>query len=547
MDAVTHPPLPVNEPVLDYAPGSAERAALQAALEEVTGPVELRRGDRRRAPDAVRASRSTWSRRSTTAGCWPPRRTPPSRRRADAVAGRAGRRGRLARAGLRLPRGDPAARRRPARRAVAGPDERRHHARPGQDGVSGGDRLGLRAGRLLAVQRAFRPADPGRAADRQLARGIWNRTDHRPLEGFVYAVTPFNFTAIAGNLPTAPALMGNVVVWKPSITQQLAASLIMDLLHEAGLPAGVINMLPGHGPEISEVRARAPRAGRHPLHRLHQGVPAAVVRRWARTSPATGRIRGWSARPAARTSSSRTPPPTSTCCGPRWCAGRSSTPGRSAPRRPASYVPAVAVAGAEGRADRRDRGADRRFGRGLRQLHQRGHRRPLVRPADGGDRPRARHRLHRGAGRRHATTTPSATSSGPTLLLGTDPRDEIFCNEYFGPILSVHVYPDAEFDAVLAEVDAASPYALTGSIIARDRVAVARADRGAAVHRRQFLHQRQAHRRGRRAAAVRRRAGVGDQRQGRLGGEPDAVDVAAVDQGDLRRADLRVATRTSQD
>ena len=85
------------------------------------------------------------------------------------------------------------------------------------------------------------------------SKGIWNRTDHRPLEGFVYAVTPFNFTAIAGNLPTAPALMGNVVVWKPSITQQLAASLIMDLLQEAGLPPGVINMLPGHGPEISEV------------------------------------------------------------------------------------------------------------------------------------------------------------------------------------------------------------------------------------------------------------------------------------------------------
>ena len=85
------------------------------------------------------------------------------------------------------------------------------------------------------------------------ARGIWNRTDHRPLEGFVYAVTPFNFTAIAGNLPTAPALMGNVVVWKPSMTQQLAASLVMDLLQEAGLPDGVINMLPGQGPEISEV------------------------------------------------------------------------------------------------------------------------------------------------------------------------------------------------------------------------------------------------------------------------------------------------------
>ena len=83
--------------------------------------------------------------------------------------------------------------------------------------------------------------------------GIWNRTDHRPLEGFVYAITPFNFTAIAGNLPTAPALMGNTVIWKPSPTQQLAASLTMELLEEAGMPPGVINMLPGDGLDVSKV------------------------------------------------------------------------------------------------------------------------------------------------------------------------------------------------------------------------------------------------------------------------------------------------------
>ena len=82
--------------------------------------------------------------------------------------------------------------------------------------------------------------------------GSWNRLDHRPLEGFVYAITPFNFTAIGGNLPTAPALMGNVVLWKPSPTQQLAAHYTMRLLEEAGLPPGVINMLPGDGIAVSE-------------------------------------------------------------------------------------------------------------------------------------------------------------------------------------------------------------------------------------------------------------------------------------------------------
>src|SRR5215207_1744215 len=93
------------------------------------------------------------------------------------------------------------------------------------------------------------------------ARGVWNRTDYRPLEGFVYAITPFNFTAIAGNLPTAPALMGNTVVWKPSPTQQVAAHLTMRLLEEAGLPPGVINMLPGDGLAVSEVALPHPDLG----------------------------------------------------------------------------------------------------------------------------------------------------------------------------------------------------------------------------------------------------------------------------------------------
>jgi 1-pyrroline-5-carboxylate dehydrogenase len=77
--------------------------------------------------------------------------------------------------------------------------------------------------------------------------------DYRSLEGFVYAVTPFNFTAIAGNLPTAPALMGNTVVWKPAPTQQFAAHYTMELLEEAGMPPGVINMVTGHGRDHSDV------------------------------------------------------------------------------------------------------------------------------------------------------------------------------------------------------------------------------------------------------------------------------------------------------
>src|SRR5690606_26323251 len=84
------------------------------------------------------------------------------------------------------------------------------------------------------------------------APGIWNRSEYRPLEGFVFAITPFNFTAIAGNLPTAPAMMGNTVVWKPAFSQIYAANVLMEIFLEAGLPAGVINLIYVDGPEAGE-------------------------------------------------------------------------------------------------------------------------------------------------------------------------------------------------------------------------------------------------------------------------------------------------------
>ena len=130
--------------------------------------------------------------------------------------------------------------------------------------------------------------------------GIWNRTDHRPLEGFVFAITPFNFTAIAGNLPTAPALMGNTVIWKPSPTQQFAAHLTMELLEEAGMPPGVINMVPGDGIEVSEWRCTTPtsRASTSPGRRRPSSSSGG---RSGRSSRRTAPTRGSSARPAART------------------------------------------------------------------------------------------------------------------------------------------------------------------------------------------------------------------------------------------------------
>ena len=125
----------------------------------------------------------------------------------------------------------------------------------------------------------------------------------------------------------------------------------------------------------------------------------------------------------------------------------------------------------------------------------------------------------------------------PTVVESSDPTDEMFSTEYFGPILAVHVYPDRQFAKVLDQMESFAPYALTGAIIAQDRAAIAGATRAAALRRRQLLRQRQADRRRRGPAAVRRRARVRHQRQGRLRAEPDALDLGALDQGELRAAE----------
>ena len=135
--------------------------------------------------------------------------------------------------------------------------------------------------------------------------GIWNRMEYRPLEGFVFAVTPFNFTAIGANLPSSAALMGNTVVWKPASTAAFSAHWVMKLFEEAGLPPGVINLVYGSGAEVGD----AALASEH-LAGVHftgsTPVFEACGRRSATTSPTTATTRGSSARRAARTSSSRT-------------------------------------------------------------------------------------------------------------------------------------------------------------------------------------------------------------------------------------------------
>src|ERR1700712_4350148 len=251
MDAVTSPPLPINETVFDYAPGSAERSRLDAALKSFDAPLELGAviggktrmpaGDKFQVLAPFQHSRVLATSANDT-----------QRDAADAVT--------AAKAAA------------PGWRELSF-DDRAAVILKAADLLTGPWRARINAATMLGQAKTAYQAEIDSACEladfwrfnvhfaRQIlqdqpmanSQGLWNRTDFRPLEGFVYAITPFNFTAIAGNLPTAPALMGNVVIWKPSTTQQLAAHFTMRLLETAGLPPGVINLLTGDGLAVSEV------------------------------------------------------------------------------------------------------------------------------------------------------------------------------------------------------------------------------------------------------------------------------------------------------
>ena len=238
-------PAAVNEPVRSYAPGSPERAELKArARVDGAGAHRDSRRHRRRAhPDRPDSSTSVmphdhghvladWHTRHARAG-----RAGDRRRRRGAA-----RVGELAVGGSRggVPQG-----RRAARDDLAQHDQRRDDARPVEDGVPGRDRRGLRADRLLALQRRT-TRRRSTASSRSATAACGTSSTTAPLEGFVYAVTPFNFTAIGGNLPTAPALMGNTrASGSRRRARCCAATTSSALLEEAGLPPGVINFVPG--------------------------------------------------------------------------------------------------------------------------------------------------------------------------------------------------------------------------------------------------------------------------------------------------------------
>jgi len=474
VDALIEVPVPVNEPVLGYAPGSPERAGIESALERMANedPIELT---------------ATIDGVTKPASGAPFDVTMPSDR--SHILGRAANANQADAteaidAALAAARGW----------ADLGFEQRAAVFLRAADLLAGPWRDTLNATTMLGQGKTVQQAEIDAACElidfwrfnvafaRRIfedqpisSRGVWNRADYRPLEGFVYAITPFNFTSIAGNLPTAPALMGNVVIWKPSPTQQYAAHFIMRLLEAAGLPPGVINMLPGDGLAISEVALPHPYlAGIHftgstkTFQHLWQSLGANIggYRSYPRVVGETGGKDFVVAHPSANPDVLRT----------ALLRGAFEYSGQKCSAASRAYV-ARSVWDEMGdelidATDGLKVGDVRDFSNFTSAVIDRRaftkHMEAIERARDSTDA-----KIIAGG----VTNDSEGWYVRPTLIMSDNPRNEIFATEYFGPILGIYVFDDADFEATLDEVDRAAPYGLTGAIIGDDREALDLASR----------------------------------------------------------------------
>ncbi len=470
MDAITHSPAPVNEPNLTYAPGTPERAELE---------LELKRQEDRQ----VDLTATIGGVKKPGRGQEIPVVQPHDHRHVLGVL----KNSTQADAKEAVAAAQQAA---PGWRALP-LDERAAVLLKAADLLAGPWRQRLNAATMLGQSKTAFQAEIDAAcelidfwrfnvhfakqivAEQPIAnsRGVWNRTDHRPLEGFVYAITPFNFTAIAGNLPTAPALMGNTVIWKPSPTQQLAAHLTMELLEEAGMPPGVINMLPGDGLDVSEVALKHPDlAGIH-----FTGSTPTFQHLWSTVGENISRYRSYP-RVVGETGGKDF-----------IVAHKSADP---------DVLRVAMLRGAFEYQGQKCSAASRVYVARSVWRKMRDSFLAEVESLAMGDvtdfsnfvgavideRAFAKHKKAIARAKRSQSLEILVggqvdDSVGwfvrPTVVEGGDPTDQMFATEYFGPVLAVHVFADDDFEKVVAQMESFAPYALTGSIIAQDRHAIA--------------------------------------------------------------------------
>ncbi len=303
------------------------------------------------------------------------------------------------------------------------------------------------------------------------SHATWNRMEYRPLEGFVYAVTPFNFTSIAGNLPTAPALLGNTVIWKPASSAMLSGYYIMRLLEAAGLPPGVINFVPGDAAQISGALLDSPAlAGIH-----FTGSTPVFQGMWRTVGEKIARYRSY----------------------PRLVG---ETGGKDfIVAHPSADVQELAVAIARGGFEYQGQkcsAASRVYVPRSIWPEVRDRVVAMMREMKMGD--VADFTTFVGAvidrkafdkisgylddARRNAQILQGGGANDregyfiePTLVETADPGYRTMCEEIFGPVVTAYAYPDDQWDEMLRTIDATSPYALTGALFARDRTAVVQA------------------------------------------------------------------------
>ena len=460
-------PHPVNEPVRDYAPGSPERASLQQRIaelkaevieipafiggqevrtgntEEVRPPHEIAhklgdvhlcgRGEVERAIEAARSAAKEWAATPWT------ERAAIFLRAAELIAG------------------------------------------PYRDTLNASTMLGQSKNVYQAeIDSACELIDFLRFnvkymtdlyADQPISSpGTWNRLEYRPLEGFVFAVTPFNFTAIQGNLPLAPALMGNVVLWKPSTTAVYSAYFIYKVLEEAGMPPGVINMLPGHGPDIGDPVFESPHlAGLHftgstnTFRHMWRTIGNNIDRYHAypRIVGETGGKDFVVAHPSADAKEVAT----------ALVRGAFEYQGQKCSAASRAYIPSsrwdVIREEMKSQLSEIRMGTVEDFGNFVNAVIDRKSFDAIVeyiehaKSSDGIE-------VVWGGGH----SSDEGYFIEPTVLVVDDPSYRTMCEEIFGPVLSIYVYEDSDFEATLDLVDSTSPYALTGAIFARDRRAV---------------------------------------------------------------------------
>jgi 1-pyrroline-5-carboxylate dehydrogenase len=472
MDAVTNVPGPVNEPVRTYAPGSQDRSTLEAKIKELGGErldLTMTIGGEQRLGGGAPIDVVEPHNHRHVLGTM-----------RDATGDDVTAAVEAARAAA------------PGWRAMSFDDRAAIFLRAAEL-LAGPWRATLNAATILGQSKSVQQAEIDAACElidflrfnvsfaRELitqqpisSPGVWNRMEYRPLEGFVVAITPFNFTAIAGNLPASAALMGNVVVWKPSPTQTFAAQFTMRLLEEAGLPSGVINLVTGNGQAVSEVALHQPDlAGIHftgstaTFQHLWRtvGENIAGYRTYPRLVGETGGKDFVVAHPSADPRVLNT----------ALVRGAFEYQGQKCSAASRAYVPRSLWNGM--RDELFATVESLTMGNVAEDLS-------LFMGAVIDDRAFAKHKEALDRARDHDGVTVSVgggvdDSEGyfvqPTILESSDPVDEIFTKEYFGPILAVHVYDDADYDTMLTQMENGAVYGLTGAIIARDRRAVAEA------------------------------------------------------------------------